>query len=80
MKFKFISNACGIFTGSDGTELLMDPWLDDGVFEGSWCHYPPLKTTHQDLAESRRYLPFISTQIIMTNVSLTTQKMSQSLF
>ena len=49
MKFKFISNACGIFTGSDGTQLLMDPWLDDGVFEGSWCHYPPLKTTHQDL-------------------------------
>lgn len=49
MKFTFISNACGVFTFSRGTRLLMDPWLDDGVFEGSWCHCPPLKTTHQDL-------------------------------
>ena len=29
----------------------MDPWLDDGVFEGSWCHYPPLKTQHKDLQD-----------------------------
>lgn len=51
MKFRFIANACGIFVGREGTQLLMDPWLDDGVFEGSWCHYPPLSTTHQDLQE-----------------------------
>ena len=49
MKFTFIANACGIFTGSNGTKILTDPWLDDGVFEGSWCHYPPLKTRHKDL-------------------------------
>ena len=48
MKFEFIANACGIFHGSKKTKLLMDPWLDDGVFEGSWCHYPPLKSTHKD--------------------------------
>ena len=51
MKFTFIANACGIFTFSSGTRLLMDPWLDNGVFEGSWCHYPPVKTSHQDLQE-----------------------------
>ena len=51
MKFTFIANACGIFTFSRGTRLLIDPWLDDGVFEGSWCHYPPLQTTHQDLQD-----------------------------
>jgi UDP-MurNAc hydroxylase len=51
MKFTFIANACGIFTFSKGSRLLMDPWLDDGVFEGSWCHYPPLKTTHRDLQD-----------------------------
>ena len=51
MKFTFIANACGIFTFSSGTRLLMDPWLDDGVFEGSWCHYPPVKTSHQDLQD-----------------------------
>ena len=51
MKFKFISNACGEFEGSKGTRLLMDPWLDNGVFEGSWCHYPPLVTKHSDLQD-----------------------------
>ena len=29
----------------------MDPWLNDGVFEGSWCHYPPLKTKQSDLTD-----------------------------
>ena len=32
MKFKFIGNAGGVFTGSDGTKLLCDPWIVDGVF------------------------------------------------
>lgn len=49
MKFKFIGNACGTFIGSKGTKLLCDPWIVDGVFEGSWYHYPPLKTKIQDL-------------------------------
>lgn len=49
MKFEFIGNACGIFHGSDGTQVLCDPWIVDGVFEGSWYHYPPLKTTLADL-------------------------------
>ena len=49
MHFTFIANACGFFTGSRGTKILTDPWLNDGVFEGSWCHYPPLKTKHEDL-------------------------------
>lgn len=51
MKFTFIANACGIFTGSDGTRILCDPWIQDGVFEGSWCHYPPLSTTLEDFAQ-----------------------------
>lgn len=49
MKFKFIANAGGIFSGNDGTTVLCDPWLDDGVFEGGWCHYPPVKTKREDL-------------------------------
>ena len=51
MHFTFIANACGIFTGSGGTKVLCDPWLIDGAFEGSWCHYPPLNTSPQDLTE-----------------------------
>ena len=49
MKFKFIGNAAGIFTGKSGTQILCDPWIVDGVFEGSWFHYPPLKTKMKDL-------------------------------
>ena len=51
MQFTLIANAYGIFKGSLGTRILTDPWLDDGVFEGSWCHYPPLKTKHSDLQD-----------------------------
>ena len=47
MKFEFIGNACGIFVGSNGTKILCDPWIIDGVFDGSWFHYPPLKTNFE---------------------------------
>jgi UDP-MurNAc hydroxylase len=49
MEFKFIGNAGGIFKGSNGTQILCDPWIIDGVFEGSWYHYPPLKTKLTDI-------------------------------
>jgi len=49
VRFTFIGNACGIFESSAGARLLCDPWIVDGVFEGSWFHYPPLRTTVDDL-------------------------------
>lgn len=49
LQFKFIANASGIFIGKNGTNILCDPWIVDGVFEGSWCHFPKLKTTIDDL-------------------------------
>jgi len=49
MKLKFISNACCIVESNAGTKIVCDPWLDDGVFEGSWCHFHKLKTTWDDL-------------------------------
>ena len=49
MQFKFIGNAAGIFIGTNGTKILCDPWIVNGVFEGSWYHYPPLKTKLSDL-------------------------------
>ena len=51
MKFKFIGNAGGIFTGSGGTRILCDPWIVDGVFEDAWYHYPPLKTKLSDIKD-----------------------------
>ena len=49
LSFKFIANACGIFEGKDGTKILCDPWLVDGVFDGSWCHFPKIATTVNDV-------------------------------
>jgi len=51
LSFEFIANACGIFTGSAGTQILCDPWLVDGVFEGSWFHFHKLRTTLSDLED-----------------------------
>ena len=49
MKVQFISNACCIVESNEGTKIVSDPWLDDGVFDGSWCHFHKLKTTLDDL-------------------------------
>jgi UDP-MurNAc hydroxylase len=44
MIFRFYSNACGVFIGNKGTSILCDPWIENGVFDGSWYHFPKLKT------------------------------------
>ena len=49
MKIKFIANACSILESNSGTQILTDPWIENGVFEGSWCHFHKLKTTINDL-------------------------------
>ena len=49
MKVKFISNACCIVETNAGTQILTDPWIENGIFEGSWCHFHKLKTTINDL-------------------------------
>jgi UDP-MurNAc hydroxylase len=49
MKIKFIANACCIIETNNGTQILTDPWIEDGVFDGSWCHFHKLKTTINDL-------------------------------
>ena len=51
MKVQFISNACAIFESNSGTKIITDPWLDDGVFEGSWCHFHKLKTRWEDIQD-----------------------------
>ena len=51
MKFEFIANASGIFKSKNGKTVLLDPWLMDGVFEGSWCHFHKLQTTRSQLQD-----------------------------
>jgi len=49
MRLTYYANACCLME-VDGFRILTDPWLVDGAFEGSWCHYPPLKVKPQELA------------------------------
>lgn len=50
MRLTYYANACCLME-SQGFRVLTDPWLTDGAFEGSWCHYPPLKVRARDLAD-----------------------------
>ena len=49
MKIQFIANACCIVETNSGTKILNDPWIENGVFEGSWCHFHKLETAINDL-------------------------------
>src|SRR5262245_10141475 len=48
MKFTYIGHACMIME-SAGTRILMDPWLTDPTYHGTWWHYPPLEIGVRDL-------------------------------
>ena len=39
MRLKLYRSAT-VGISSDGVKLLMDPWLTDGEYYGSWSHYP----------------------------------------
>ncbi|WP_144905472.1 MBL fold metallo-hydrolase [Halobellus captivus] len=41
MQVTYLSSAAIVVETADAS-VLCDPWLVDGAFEGSWCHYPPL--------------------------------------
>ncbi len=48
MKVTYIGHAC-ILLESAGTRILMDPWLTDPTYHGTWWHYPPLELGVRDL-------------------------------
>ena len=48
MKVTYIGHAC-ILMESAGTRILMDPWLTDPTYHGTWWHYPPLALGARDL-------------------------------
>ncbi len=48
MNVTYIGHAC-ILVESGGTRILMDPWLVDPTYHGTWWHYPPLKLGLRDL-------------------------------
>lgn len=48
MKITNIGGATAIIEHNN-KRILFDPWLDDGIFHGSWYHFPPSKMTPSDL-------------------------------
>ena len=48
MKFTNLGGATAILE-NQGKRMLFDPWLDDGIFHGSWFHWPPVSSSIDDL-------------------------------
>lgn len=49
MRLRYIKSAC-VVVEHGGTRILCDPWLTDGIYYGSWHHYPPLTVAPEDFA------------------------------
>jgi UDP-MurNAc hydroxylase len=49
MKVKFLRSATAIIETSDA-RILMDPWLIDGAYYGSWSHFPAYQWDDADFA------------------------------
>ena len=42
MKIRYLKSAC-VSVETNNVKILMDPWLVDGEYYGSWYHYPKLE-------------------------------------
>lgn len=50
MKVRYIKSAC-VVVEHQGINVLCDPWLTDGIYYGSWYHYPPLEFQPEDFQD-----------------------------
>lgn len=50
MKVQYLKSA-SVLVEHDGVRVLCDPWLTDGIYYGSWYHYPPLEITPEDFSD-----------------------------
>jgi UDP-MurNAc hydroxylase len=48
MQITYLGHAA-ILLEAGGTRVLMDPWLTDPTYHGTWWHYPPLEIGARDL-------------------------------
>ena len=54
MKLTFLTSA-SVIVEDKGVKVLCDPWLVDGEYYGSWCHFPELNFKPEDF----NYVDFI---------------------
>jgi UDP-MurNAc hydroxylase len=45
MKLTYFASST-VLIEADGKKILMDPWLEDGEYYGSWAHYPPVNVDY----------------------------------
>lgn len=50
MKFLNIGGACGVLENK-GKRILFDPWLENGIMNNSWFHYPPITSSINDISK-----------------------------
>ena len=50
MRIQYLQSA-SVVIESEGVRILCDPWLYDGIYYGSWYHYPPLRFTPADVSD-----------------------------
>lgn len=50
MRIQFISSACTLIEHA-GLRILCDPWLTEGIYYGSWYHYPLPALTTKDFQD-----------------------------
>ncbi|MCZ8530489.1 MBL fold metallo-hydrolase [Alteromonas sp. PRIM-21] len=48
MKIEYVTNASFLFTFSDGTTVLTDPWYEDGIYHGLLFNYPPIHSKQRE--------------------------------
>mgnify|MGYP003136543238 FL=1 len=50
MKVRYIYSAC-IEVTTDDLTILMDPWFTDGIYDGSWYHFPKVDDPFARMSE-----------------------------
>lgn len=50
MRIRFLASST-VVVEHEGFKILCDPWLTDGIYYGSWYHYPPLTIRPEDLSD-----------------------------
>jgi UDP-MurNAc hydroxylase len=50
MRIQYISSACTLIE-AEGIRILCDPWLTEGIYYGSWYHYPLPALTAKDFQD-----------------------------
>lgn len=49
MQFLNIGGACALLVNK-GKRILFDPWLENGIMNNSWFHYPPISSSIDDIS------------------------------